>query len=158
MTILGLDPGLATAGYGVVDRDGNKISYIDSGEIRTNSKTPFGERLLELSSWLHDVLEKFQPEIGVIEETFYGENAKIALQMGHARGALMLTLAQSNVVSVEYSVRSIKQSVVGNGSASKEQVEYMVKNLLNVKELPGEHASDALAAAICHANQGTSIS
>ena len=134
---------------------GNNLSYVDSGEIATNSKTHFAERLLKLSNWLEEVLSRTQPEIGVIEETFYGQNAKTALQMGHARGALMLTLARANILSFEYSARSIKQSVVGNGSASKEQVEYMVKNLLNVKELPGEHASDALAAAICYANQGT---
>ena len=134
---------------------GNDLSYVDSGEIATNSKTHFAERLLKLSNWLEEVLSRTQPGIGVIEETFYGQNAKTALQMGHARGALMLTLARANILSFEYSARSIKQSVVGNGSASKEQVEYMVKNLLNVKELPGEHASDALAAAICYANQGT---
>ena len=134
---------------------GNNLSYVDSGEIATNSKTHFAERLLKLSNWLEEVLSRTQPGIGVIEETFYGQNAKTALQMGHARGALMLTLARANILSFEYSARSIKQSVVGNGSASKEQVEYMVKNLLNVKELPGEHASDALAAAICYANQGT---
>ena len=133
---------------------GNNLSYVDSGEIATNSKTEFAERLLILSNWLEEAVTRTQPEVGVIEETFYGENAKTALQMGHARGALMLTLARANVMSVEYSVRSIKQSVVGNGSASKQQVEYMVKNLLNVNELPGGHASDALAAAICHANQG----
>jgi len=157
MTILGIDPGLATAGYGLITQEGSHLHYVDSGEITTNSKTDFGTRLLKLSEWLREVLEKSNPDVGVIEETFYGENAKTALQMGHARGALLLTLSQSNVKSIEYSVRKIKQSVVGNGSASKEQVEFMVKNLLGVDDLPGQHASDALAAAICHANHGTVI-
>ena len=130
------------------------MSYVDSGEITTKPKTPFATRLLAISSWLREIIEKESPQIGVVEETFYGSNAKTALQMGHARGAILLTLSQANVECAEYSARSIKQAVVGNGSASKEQVEYMVKNILNVKELPGEHASDALAAAICHANQG----
>ena len=130
------------------------MSYVDSGEITTKSKTPFGTRLLAINSWLREIIEKESPQIGVVEETFYGSNAKTALQMGHARGAILLTLSQANVECAEYSARSIKQAVVGNGSASKEQVEYMVKNILNVKELPGEHAADALAAAICHANHG----
>jgi len=130
------------------------LSYVDSGEITTKSKTPFETRLLAISSWLREIIEKESPQIGVVEETFYGSNAKTALQMGHARGAILLTLSQANVECAEYSARSIKQAVVGNGSASKEQVEYMVKNILNVKELPGEHAADALAAAICHANHG----
>ena len=133
---------------------GNKLSYVDSGELTTKSKTPFATRLLTINKWLQVIIEKEKPHIGVVEETFYGSNAKTALQMGHARGAILLTLSQANVECAEYSARSIKQSVVGNGSASKEQVEYMVKNILNVKELPGEHASDALAAAICHANHG----
>ena len=130
------------------------MSYVDSGEITTKPKTPFATRLLAISSWLREIIEKESPQIGVVEETFYGSNAKTALQMGHARGAILLTLSQANVECAEYSARSIKQAVVGNGSASKEQVEYMVKNILNVKELPGEHAADALAAAICHANHG----
>ena len=154
MTILGIDPGLATAGYGVIRQEGSHLHYVDSGEISTNSKTDFSVRLLKLSEWLRDALDKSNPDVGVIEETFYGANAKTALQMGHARGAILLTLSQANVECAEYSARSIKQAVVGNGSASKEQVEYMVKNILNVKELPGEHAADALAAAICHANHG----
>ena len=157
MTILGIDPGLATAGYGVIRQEGSHLHYVDSGEISTNSKTDFSVRLLKLSEWLRDALDKSNPDVGVIEETFYGANAKTALQMGHARGALLLTLAQSNVKSVEYSARKIKQSVVGNGAASKEQVEFMVKNLLNLDDLSGQHASDALAAAICHSNHGPVI-
>lgn len=157
MTILGIDPGLATAGYGVIRQEGSHLHYVDSGEISTNSKTDFSVRLLKLSEWLRDVLDKSNPDVGVVEETFYGANAKTALQMGHARGALLLTLAQSNVKSVEYSARKIKQAVVGNGAASKEQVEFMVKNLLKLDDLSGQHASDALAAAICHANQGPVI-
>lgn len=155
--ILGIDPGLATAGYGVIRQEGSHLYYVDSGEISTNSKTDFGTRLLKLSNWLRDILDLSNPDVGVVEETFYGANAKTALQMGHARGALLLTLAQSNVKSVEYSARKIKQAVVGNGAASKEQVEYMVKNLLNLDDISGQHASDALAAAICHANHGTVI-
>ena len=157
ITILGIDPGLATAGYGVIRQEGSHLHYVDAGEISTNSKTDFGTRLLKLSEWLREVLENSNPDVGVIEETFYGANAKTALQMGHARGALLLTLAQSDVKSVEYSARRIKQSVVGNGAASKEQVEFMVKNLLKLDDIPGQHSSDALAAAICHANNSMVI-
>ena len=157
ITILGIDPGLATAGYGVIRQEGSHLHYVDSGEISTNPKTEFGTRLLKLSEWLREVLERSNPDVGVIEETFYGPNAKTALQMGHARGALMLTLAQSDVKSVEYSARKIKQSVVGNGAASKEQVEFMVKNLLKMDGIQGHHSSDALAAAICHANHSMVI-
>ena len=89
MTILGIDPGLATAGYGVINREGNNLSYVDSGEMTTKSKTPFASRLLELNSWLQNIIKTIKPDIGVVEETFYGSNAKTAL---HLRAECTLAL------------------------------------------------------------------
>lgn len=153
MRILGVDPGLATLGWGVIDTrpDGGMLAI--SGSLSTSPRTPLAERLKTIHDTIRAVVVEHQPEAAAIEEIFFAANVKTAVAMAHARGAAILALAQNDVELFEYSPLQIKQSVVGYGRASKEQVQMMVMRLLGLKEAPGsEHAADALAAALCHSS------
>lgn len=164
MRILGIDPGLSATGYGVIDTRGGRLRLIISGAIRTNQKDPISNRLRELFTLLTTIIKNSNPESVALEEAFYAKNVKVALTMGQARGAVMVAAATANLPVYEYSTREVKQAVVGNGGASKEQVQFMVKNLLGENQLksgvtPTDRGidcttydtSDALAVALCHA-------
>jgi len=152
LTILGVDPGIKNTGYGIVKvAENNQPQLFTYGHIHTNAKNSLAERLYQIYSGLEKIIKQVSPDIMVVENIFYSENVKTAIIMGHARGAI-LTAGMNNACKIaEYSPREVKQSVVGNGGAAKEQVHYMVKRLLNISEdIQPDDASDAVAVALCH--------
>lgn len=150
MRILGLDPGLAVTGFGLVEIDQRGTRLLDAGTFSTSTGR-MAERLREIFCRTSELLERESPDEVALEEGFYGKNVKVALSLGQARGAILLACSLKNIPIFEYAPREVKQSVVGRGAASKEQVNYMVKALLNINELPAAlDVSDALAVAYCH--------
>jgi len=153
MIILGIDPGFAITGYGVVKYEGNKFSVIDYGVIATPAKTPLCERLVTLYDSLEEVIEKHKPDAISVEELFINKNLKTALNVGHGRGVAILAAAKSGTTVYEYTPLQVKQAVVGYGRADKNQVQQMIKIILNLREIPKpDDAADALAVAVCHGN------
>ena len=151
MRILGIDPGLACTGFGIIDVGNSKLKVIDYGVIKTDQKKQLNIRLNTIFQDLKYIIDKFKPSVMSVEQIFYGKNVKSALLLGHARGIPLLLSAEFKLTLYEFSARRIKQSLTGNGNASKEQVQFMVQKLLSMEELPSPmDASDALAAAICY--------
>jgi crossover junction endodeoxyribonuclease RuvC len=154
MRILGIDCGSERTGYGVIDSYGRSHRLRVAGVIRTSTKAPLAERLLTIASGLLDVIAAEAPEAAAVEAVFHAANTQTALKLAHVRGVALLVLAEAGLAVGEYSPLEIKTSVVGYGRAEKEQVQLMVGSLLQLKEIvKSQDASDALAAAICHANQ-----
>ena len=154
--ILGIDPGSRVTGFGLIISNGNKLEYVNSGCIKTQTKL-LPERLKIIFDQLCGVIECHQPEQAAIEEVFMGNNASSALKLGQARGAAMVACLSFDLSLSEYSARKVKQAVVGAGAADKAQVNHMVKALLKIKDNLAEDAADALAVAICHANTQASL-
>ena len=152
MIILGLDPGLGTTGWGVIRKEGNRLSHIDNGEIETDAKLPLANRLLLLDAKLSAVIETFRPDAVAVEEVFVNKNPQSTLKLGQARGVVLLGAAKARVVVTEYAARLVKKSVVGTGKADKAQIAAMLKVLMPGLKLAGEDAADALAVAITHAH------
>lgn len=151
MLIMGIDPGTAITGYGIVEYNGNKFNVIDYGEIKTHSSLTLAERLLFLTKELQEIIMNYKPEHFAVEELFFNKNAKTALAVGHARGVVLLLAAQNNLVIAEYTPLQIKQAVVGYGRAEKKQVQEMVRLILNLEKIPKpDDVADALAICICH--------
>ena len=151
MIILGIDPGTAITGYGIVQKIGNKFTDIDYNAIRTESNLSLATRLDIIYSSTMEIIEKYQPEQLAIEELFFNKNAKTALAVGHARGVILLAAARCGIEIHHYTPLQVKQAVVGYGRAEKEQVQYMVKTILNLPQIPKpDDVADALAIAICH--------
>ncbi len=154
MIILGIDPGSLNVGYGIIQVEKRKIVAAGCDTIKINPKLQLTERLVQIHSGIDKVIAEYKPDIAVVETIFYGKNIKSAFTLGHARGVIMLALAQHNIIIEEYSPREVKKSVVGNGNASKEQVAYMVQKILNLSAKPKtEDAADALAIALCQFNK-----
>ncbi|MGD0498701.1 MAG: crossover junction endodeoxyribonuclease RuvC [Bryobacteraceae bacterium] len=152
MRILGVDCGSRRTGYGVIETDGAEHRIIAAGVIRTTPARPFEERLLEIAEGLRRLIREHAPEAVAVEEVFCSVNVKSALKLAHVRGAALLVIAETGLDVAEYSPLEIKRSVVGYGRAEKRQVQMMVQSLLRLPEgVESEDASDALAAAICHA-------
>ena len=152
MKILGLDPGSVVTGYGVVEVDTRKVFFVTSGRIRPRERE-FPDRLRQIAEGLAELLDREQPDVVVIEDVFTAKNVRSSFKIAHVRGALLLVSAQAGKKIGEYSPAEIKKAVVGNGAAAKEQVQFMVKNLLGLAELPTTDEADALAAAICHSQR-----
>ncbi|MCX5749967.1 MAG: crossover junction endodeoxyribonuclease RuvC [Candidatus Saganbacteria bacterium] len=153
MRTLGIDPGTATTGFGVIDENDNKLSLVDYGCIKTSPKNTASDRLKSISSELKKIIDKFKPENVAVEQLFFAANSKTAIKVGEARGVILLTAAQAGVKISEYTPLQVKQALTGYGRADKKQIQYMVKNLLKCKEIPKpDDAADALAIAICHIN------
>ncbi len=152
MRVLGIDPGSRATGYGLVEKEGNRLIHVDNGVIRPPAKADLPDRLLAIFSGLNDIIAEYSPQTGAIEQVFMSQNVQSALKLGQARGAALLAMAAAGLEIGEYSPMQIKSSVVGYGRASKSQVQQMVKALLKLPEIAQEDASDALAAAICHAH------
>lgn len=153
MRILGLDPGLAVTGWGVIECAGDRASLVEFGSISTGANFSDGERLSDIYRGVLEVIDTFSPRTAAIEELFGGVNIKSALSVGQARGAIILACAERDVATVDYTPLRIKQAVVGYGRAGKEQMQQMVKSLLGLDDIPRpDHAADALGAAICHAH------
>lgn len=153
MRIVGVDPGIANSGVGIVDQDGNDLRLVEYGTIVTAAADPFPDRLLKIYHEFEEVLDKNKPDVCAIESIFFAKNAKSAFQVGHARAVFMICAARREIPVYEYTPLQIKKALVGGGRAEKEQVQYMTKMLLKLQDIPRpDHAADAIAAAICHAN------
>lgn len=151
MIVLGIDPGLAIAGYGAVKKSGSSLTALEYGAITTSSDSPFPDRLSQIYDQLSQVLMRCRPEVVAMEELFFAANVKTALAVGQARGVAILAAVKAGVKVVEYKPSEVKQSIVGYGRAEKGQIQKMTRMLLNLKELPRpDDAADALALAICH--------
>lgn len=155
--ILGIDPGSRLTGLGVLDFAGDRPTYVASGTVRTPEGS-FPDRLKRIFVSVGEIVEKYRPDIVAIESVFMARNAGSALKLGHARSAALCATFAFDVEVFEYAPREIKQAIVGNGSASKEQVQHMIVSLLQLDGAPSSDAADALAAAICHGHQRTLIS
>lgn len=152
MIVLGIDPGLAHTGWGVLRAERGHCVPLAYGCIDTDAYAPLSTRLTTIFREMTDVVEKYGPQAGAMEGIFFGVNAKSALALGEARAAALLALSQKGVVMCEYSPTQVKQTVVGNGRADKDQVAFMVKALLSFDHAPRpDHCSDALAIALTHA-------
>lgn len=154
MRIMGIDPGTRCVGYGVIDKEGPDLRAVDFGAIRPPARTSLPERLKIIFEQLSFFVSKYAPETIAVEEVFAGKGAKSSIKIGEGRGVALLCAAMSDADVVEYTATKVKMAVVGNGHASKEQVQKMVKILLGLKEEPvTEDAADALAIAICHCHR-----
>lgn len=152
--ILGLDPGLGTTGWGVIRSEGNRLSHIANGQIKTDAKMPMASRLLQLDLALSDVLKEYAPDAVAVEEVFVNMNPQSTLKLGQARGVVLLGASRGGAVVAEYATRLVKKAVVGVGNAEKVQVQAMLAILLPGVKLSGPDAADALAVAITHAHMG----
>ncbi|MFC4291214.1 crossover junction endodeoxyribonuclease RuvC [Sphingorhabdus arenilitoris] len=152
--ILGLDPGLACTGWGVIRADGNRLSHIANGQIKTDAKMPLPSRLLQLDLELKDILIGYTPDAVAVEEVFVNKNPQSTLKLGQARGVVLLGASRGGVPVAEYATRLVKKAVVGVGNAEKQQVQAMLAILLPGVKLAGHDAADALAVAITHAHLG----
>ncbi|HCI15433.1 MAG TPA: crossover junction endodeoxyribonuclease RuvC [Candidatus Marinimicrobia bacterium] len=156
--VIGVDPGLSITGFGILDYKGGQIRTVAFGTIKPPVKESLANRLEYLNSHMTELLEKFEPNDFAIEDTFFSQNVKSALLLGQARGVLLLAAASKGIPTMDYSPRKVKQSVVGNGAADKKQVQYMVQQILEMKEPPKPlDVSDALAIGLCHINQNKYI-
>lgn len=152
MIILGIDPGTRITGYGVVKYDNNNFIRIANGSINLSSQKSIPERLQIIYQEINKIIKKYKPDEFAIETAFYGKNVQSAMKIGYARGVSILCALHNNIPASEYSPREVKKSVVGKGAASKEQVAFMIKTLLNIKTKKIKvDESDALAIALCHA-------
>lgn len=151
MLVLGLDPGLAITGFGLVRGDGQRLKLEEYGVIRTDAGLGMSERLVLLHDALQAVLVRYAPDVAAVEELFFSTNARTAMLVGEARGVLLLTLAQSGLPIYEYTPMQVKQAITGYGGADKNQIQQMVRLLLSLDALPQpDDAADALAVSICH--------
>ena len=152
--ILGIDPGLGITGYGVVEKQGSVLQYVASGRIVSNERDALSERLSTILAGLAEVIASFRPGEVAVEKVFVNVNPNSTLLLGQARGAAICAAVMAKLPVAEYTALQVKQSVVGQGHARKEQVQEMVRRLLKLAAAPGTDASDALACAICHAHAG----
>lgn len=151
ITILGIDPGSQITGVGVITSCGSDLKHVYSESLKL-PKGELGIRLKHIYARLQDVISQTQPDIVIIEKVFIAKNPQSALVLGHARGAAMLAAVNNDIPVMEYSATEIKKTVVGRGRADKTQVQHMMRVLLGLRVAPEEDASDALAAAVCHAH------
>lgn len=157
-TILGIDPGTVITGYGVLKSHQNKLVLLDYGAIRPSNKLPLNQRYAIIFKGINNLLDKYQPDEVSIESQFVSKNVQVAIKLGMARGVITLACTLRSIPVFEYTPRKAKQAIVGNGGASKEQVQKMLKILLNLSEIPKpEDAADALSLALCHAHQLNAI-
>jgi len=152
MRILGIDPGSRITGYGIIKHEGNRLIHVDNGAIHTDSHKDFPARLKRIYGALADVIEQYRPDAVAVENIFFATNVQSALKLGQARGVAIVAGVNAGLPVFEYTALQVKQAVVGHGRASKDQVQKMLKVLLNLPEVAQEDASDALAVAVCHAH------
>ena len=153
MVVLGIDPGARRTGYAVVEALGGTVLIRDSGALSTSPRSPFPERLKSIYRGLSEVVARFRPDEIAVEDVFVKNNVRVALMMGHIRGIALLVAALHDLPVGEYSPGEIKQAIVGSGSASKEQVKFMVTALLKLADTPSEDEADAVAVALCHVHK-----
>jgi crossover junction endodeoxyribonuclease RuvC len=155
MIVLGVDPGVAITGYGVVVHGGGPLSLLESGVVRTKDNDTLADRLRAIFEGIGEVLERHPVEVLAVEGVFYGRNVRSTVVLGHARAAVLLAAAMRNIAVAEYSPAEIKSAVAGTGRATKEQVQYMVQQLLRLRAAPRPaDAADGVAVALCHCSTG----
>ena len=154
MRVLGVDPGLGITGFSIMDTKRNQTHLSAYGTIKPKPKESLPKRLNYLFEEMNKILDQFSPDVMAIEDAFYSKNVKSAMTLGQARGSLILAAAQADISVHEFAPRKVKMSVCGNGAASKEQVSYMVTQILKLKEPPKPlDVSDAMAVGLCYINQ-----
>lgn len=156
MKILGIDPGLRITGFGVISKQGSKLSYIASGTIKTPD-ADLPQRLKVILSGVSEIINAYAPDCAAIEKVFVNVNPQSTLLLGQARGAAICALVNADLAVAEYTALQIKQAVVGHGRAQKQQMQDMVQRLLLLSGMPGKDAADALGVAICHAHSGDTL-
>lgn len=152
--ILGIDPGLRSTGFGVIDKTGGKLAYVASGCVKTDAEGSLPQRIKTLLDGLAEIIATYGPQQAAVEIVFVNVNPQSTLLLGQARGAAISALVTANLPVAEYTALQVKQAVVGHGKAAKEQVQAMVARLLNLPGIPSSDAADALACAIAHAHGG----
>jgi crossover junction endodeoxyribonuclease RuvC len=153
LIILGIDPGLADAGFGVIKKRGRELTTLDYGNIKTKAGVSDQNRLAEIEEALTKIIKKYRPDIMGVEKLFFCKNVKTAIAVGQARGVIMLCGGQNNLKVMEFTPLQVKQALTGYGQADKNQIQQMVKIILNLKQIPRpDDAADALAIAICCAH------
>jgi len=153
MIILGIDPGFAIVGVGIIEYKGNKFNVLDYFALTTKAHTPIEERLKIIYEGIKETIDRYNPDFIAVEELFFNNNAKTAIQVGQARGVILLAGVNAGVPIYEYTPLQVKQSVVGYGRADKTQVQQMIKAILNLNKVPKpDDVADALAIAVCHAH------
>ena len=152
MKILGLDPGLGTTGWGLIEAEGNRLAHIANGQIKTDTNAGLPRRLSALADQLEALLADHRPAAAAVEEVFVNKNPQSTLKLGQARGVVLMVAARSGIPVGEYAARLVKKAVVGTGSAEKPQVHAMIARLLPGAKIAGPDAADALAVAITHAH------
>lgn len=155
--ILGIDPGSRLTGFGLIQLVSRQTQYVASGTIKTDSTLPIADRLQQIYQGVVEVIQAYQPTEASIEQVFMCRNASSALKLGQARGVAMVAMANQQLTVSDYSAKQIKQAVVGYGGADKQQVQQMVKLLLNLSAAPKPDAADALAIALCHIHSVQSL-
>ncbi len=151
--VLGIDPGVANTGYGIVAHDRGRLVALDGGVIETRAGVDAGARLTEIHLRVGALMDEYRPDAVAVEDLYFGANARSAFAVGQARGVVVLAAGQRAIPCSSYTPQQVKAAVCGSGKAAKDQVQRMVQTLLSLSELPTpDHASDALAVAICHAN------
>jgi crossover junction endodeoxyribonuclease RuvC len=154
MIILGLDPGTARTGFGVIQKNNDDLKMLDFGSIETSKKLPFAERLYQISKDLEIIIKKWRPDSSAIEKIFFTKNVKTAIDVAHARGVLMQILTKHKIPIFCYTPTQVKSGITSYGKADKLQVQTMTKIILNLQEIPKpDDAADALAIAVCHSSQ-----
>jgi crossover junction endodeoxyribonuclease RuvC len=158
MRVLGIDPGIATMGYGIIDYKSNKFTVIDYGAVTTKAGIDKALRLHDIYNGITSLIKSYCPDVVAIEELFYNKNAKTVITIGESRGVSILAAVNSGIKVFEYTPLQVKQAVVGYGKADKHQVQQMVKVLLNLDQIPKpDDVADALAVAICHCHSNNMI-
>lgn len=153
MRVLGIDPGIAITGYGLIEDRGGDLEALAYGDIRTPAGDPLPVRLRELYEALRSLIQRYRPDVAAIERVFFGRNVTTAFAVGQARGVALLALAQAEIPVYEYTPANVKQALVGYGHAPKAQIQAMIRMLLRLPQIPRpDDVSDALAVAICHLN------
>jgi crossover junction endodeoxyribonuclease RuvC len=152
MKILGLDPGLGTTGWGLIEAEGNRLAHVANGQVRTNTAAPLPQRLASLADQLETLIKDHAPEAAAAEEVFVNKNPQSTLKLGQARGVVLMCAARAGIEVGEYSPTLVKKAVVGTGGAEKAQVHAMISRLLPGAKIAGPDAADALAVAITHAH------
>ncbi len=151
--ILGIDPGLASTGYGIIHCEGSRFRYLAHGMVRTSSKDGVGQRLVQIHRGIAEIIDAYRPDEAGVESVYFSKNSKSAIPVAQARGVILFTLASKGISFAEYTPLELKQAVVGKGRAEKIQVQEVLKMIFRLKEIPSpDHAADALAAAFCHAS------
>lgn len=159
ITVVGIDPGTTVTGYGVVQREGQRLVLLECGVIRPTAGTPLPARIRQIFEGINAILDRFEPDVVAVEDVFQGKNARSALVLGHARGAILLAAELRDITLAEYTPLAIKKAVVGHGSATKDQVGLMVQERLRLVAPPRPaDAADGVAAALCHMALGHRIS